>query len=244
LLASQQLLAEEEQEQAQAAAKKAKKQKAKAKKQQPQVEQPQPPPEAPSEPDSDSDQLSSEAYITTTAAAAFAGSVAPLDTDNVFSASTDFDLSTTLAPAAAPRWVGTQRLSKHGSNAETNEAVSPDSVLTASGKPKSEQLPHSERSVTAESSSSSSAAGSVRSDKTDQKVMDLFLCPITQVGSCFSLAPCELLSVGKKQLFASCHGMLELNLVSYLQTRQSCGAHSYCVSVLVDWPAVLTPTSV
>ena len=56
----------------------------------------------------------------------------------------------------------------------------PDCVLPASEPLKSELQPQARPSVTTEGSSSSAA--SLQGDsKQDRKVMDLFLCPITQV---------------------------------------------------------------
>ena len=176
LLASQQLLAEEEQEKKQAAAKKAKKQKAKATKQQ-QKQQHQ----SDSEPESES---ASEYVLKAPKAALFAVAPEPMgpemsDDDWSISKATALSAKRGLKAAQAISTAHNRRVPVVDSRLG-HSSTSPDCVLAASEPPKSRLQPHARPSVTAEGSSSS-AASLQGNSKQDQKVMDLFLCPITQV---------------------------------------------------------------
>lgn len=180
LLASQQLLAEEEQEKKQAAAKKAKKQKAKATKQQ-QKQQQQQQHQSDSEPESES---ASEYVLKAPKAALFAVAPEPMgpemsDDDWSISKATALSAKRGLKAAPAISTAHNRRVPVVDSRLG-HSSTSPDCVLAASEPPKSRLQPHARPSVTAEGSSSS-AASLQGNSKQDQKVMDLFLCPITQV---------------------------------------------------------------
>ena len=178
-LSMEQLLLEEEVEKKQAAAKKAKKQKAKAAKQQQKQQQQQQ--QSDSEPESES---ASEYVLKAPKAALFAvepESTGPeVDTDD-WSISKAATLSTKRGLKAAPA-ISTAHDSRMpvGDSRLAHSSTSPDCILAASEPPQSNLLPQAMPSVTAEGSFSS--AVSLQSDsKHNKKVMDLFLCPITQV---------------------------------------------------------------
>ena len=178
-LSMEQLLLEEEVEKKQAAAKKAKKQKAKAAKQQQKQQQQQQ--QSDSEPESES---ASEYVLKAPKAALFAvepESTGPeVDTDD-WSISKAATLSAKRGLKAAPA-ISTAHDSRMpvGDSRLAHSSTSPDCILAASEPPQSNLLPQAMPSVTAEGSSSS--AVSLQSDsKHNNKVMDLFLCPITQV---------------------------------------------------------------
>ena len=178
-LSMEQLLLEEEVEKKQAAAKKAKKQKAKATKQQQKQQQQQQ--QSDSEPESES---ASEYVLKAPKAALFAvepESMGPEVDDDLWSISKATALSAKRGLKAAPA-ISTA----HNSSVPVvdsrlaHSSTSPDCILAASELPKSNLLPQARPSVTAEGASSSAASlqGNSKQDKT---VMDLFLCPITQV---------------------------------------------------------------
>ncbi len=177
-LSMEQLLLEEEIEKKQAAAKKAKKQKAKATKQQ-QKQQPQQ--QSDSEPESES---ASEHVLKAPKAALFAvepESMGPEVNNDDWSISKATALSAKRGLKAAPA-ISTAHNSRVPvvDSRLAHSSTSPDCILAASESPKSNLQPQARPSVTTDGSSSS-AASLQGNSKHDKEVMDLFLCPITQV---------------------------------------------------------------
>ncbi len=179
LLSSEQLLLEEELEKKQAAAKKAKKQKAKATKQQQKQQQQQQ--QSDSEPESES---ASEYVLKAPKAALFAVEPEPIgpgmsDDDWSISKATALSAKRGLKAAPAMSTAHNRRVPVVDSRL-AHSSTSPDCVLAASEPPQSKLQPQARPSVTTDGPSSSAA--SLQGDsKQDKKVMDLFLCPITQV---------------------------------------------------------------
>ncbi|DBA83929.1 TPA: hypothetical protein ACH3X1_006429 [Trebouxia sp. C0004] len=174
LVASQQLLAEEEQEKKQAADKKAKKQKAKAIKQQQKQQQQQ----SDSEPESES----ASEYNLLKAPKAALFDVAPEPIGPGIS-DDDWSISKATALSAKRGWKAAPAISTvHNRRVPVvdtrlgHSSTSSDCVLAAFEPLKSKLQPQARPSVTTEGSSSSAAKS-----KEDKKMMDLFLCPITQV---------------------------------------------------------------
>ena len=181
LQSSEQLLLEEEIEKKQAAAKKAKKQKAKTTKQQQKQQQQQQQQQSDSEPGSES---ASEDLLKAPKAALFAVEPEPMGPEV---SKDDWSISKATAMSAKRGMKAAPAINTaHNSRVPVvdsrlaHRSTSPDCVLVASEPLKSELQPQAKPFVTTEGSASS-AASLQGNSKQDNKVMDLFLCPITQV---------------------------------------------------------------
>ena len=180
LLAGQQLLAEEEQEKTRLAAKIARKQKAKAKKQQPQEQQLQQEiiqAEADLDSLADSDCLKAPTAAINTAAPESAD---PLTVDDDWSVRNAAGLSAKQGSKAALGFDMLNRTTAIRGSSQGHGSTALDSVIAAPAQLTSRPQPQAKPSITPEVHTSF-ASSPQRNSNGDQTMMDLFLCPITQV---------------------------------------------------------------